>query len=69
MIDFPLLSFMLMCAFVLMVVVFQVFKWGHDKEQRGERTDFIGRSNNNPDREQRSERNYPTGHPGKEEMD
>lgn len=60
---------MLMCAFVLMVVVFQFFKWGHDKEQRGERTDFIGRPNNHPDREQRVEKNYPTGHPGKEEMD
>ena len=63
MIDFPLLSFMLMCAFVLMVVVFQVFKWGHDKEQRGERTDFIGRPNNHPDREQRGERSVCAGDP------
>jgi hypothetical protein len=58
-----------MCAFVLMVVVFQVFKWGHDKEQRGERTDFMGRPNNHPGKEKESNRNYSTGHPGKEEMD
>ena len=35
-----------MFAFIGMVVVFRVFKWGHDKEQRGERTDFLGRPNN-----------------------
>lgn len=52
MIDFPLLSFILMCGFVLMVVVFQVFKWGHDKEQRGERTDFMGRPNNHLEKEE-----------------
>ena len=46
MIDFPVLSLILMFAFVGMVIMFNVFKWGHDKEQRGERTDFLGRPNN-----------------------
>ena len=46
MIDFPILSLILMFAFIGMVIVFRVFKWGHDKEPRGERTDFLGRPNN-----------------------
>ena len=46
MIDFPTLSLILMFAFVGMVIIFNVFKWGHDKEDRGERTDIFGRPNN-----------------------
>ena len=37
MIDFPILAHLLMWAFVAAMVIFNVFKWGHDKEQRGER--------------------------------
>lgn len=46
MIDFPVMVFILMWAFVGMVFIFRVFKWGHDKEERGERTDIFGRKNN-----------------------
>lgn len=46
MIDFPLFSLLMMFALVATVIVFNVFKWGHDKEARGERTDIFGRPNN-----------------------
>ena len=47
MIDFPVFSLIMMFAFVGMVIVFSVFKWGYEKEKRGERTDIFGRKNNN----------------------
>ena len=34
MIDFKLLSLLLMGAFVAMTFIFNVFKWGHDKEHK-----------------------------------
>lgn len=34
MIDFPLLAFMIMWAFVGMYFVYSVFKWGHNKEKK-----------------------------------
>jgi hypothetical protein len=46
MIDFALFSLLMMFAFVAATIVFNVFKWGHDKEARGERTDIFGRPNN-----------------------
>jgi len=32
MIDFPLFAHLMMWGFVAMVIIFNVFKWGHDKE-------------------------------------
>ena len=46
MIDFPVLSLILMFAFVGIVSVFKIFQWGYDKEKKGERTDIFGRPNN-----------------------
>lgn len=34
MIDFGLLSLLLMFGFVALVVIFKVFKWGHNQEFR-----------------------------------
>lgn len=46
MIDPGPLGFIIAMAFVAMAIVFNVFKWGYNKEARGERTDFLGRPNN-----------------------
>lgn len=50
MIDFPTFSYIMMFGFVAFMIVASVFKWGHDKEQKGERTDFLGRPNNHPEK-------------------
>jgi len=52
MIDFPIFSFIMMFGFVAFMIVGSVFKWGYDKEQKGERTDFLGRPNNHPEKEE-----------------
>jgi len=36
-----------MFGFAGFMIIFNTFKWGHDKEEKGERTDFRGRPNNN----------------------
>lgn len=51
MIDFPLLSLILMFGLAGLVAVFKIFKWGYEKEKKGERTDFLGRPNNHPSKE------------------
>jgi len=37
MIDFPLLAHLIMWGLVALVIISDVFKWGYDKEKRGER--------------------------------
>ena len=39
MIDFPLITLILMFAFVAMTTIFNVFKWGHNKERRDDTGD------------------------------
>lgn len=51
MIDFPILAHLIMWGFVALVVIMKVFNWGYEKEQKGERTDFLGRSNSHPSKE------------------
>ena len=51
MIDFPIFSLILMFGFVGLVMVLKIFKWGYEKEKKGERTDFLGRPNNHPSNE------------------
>lgn len=34
MIDFPLLALLLMFGFVAMTIIFNVFKWGYNKENK-----------------------------------
>lgn len=46
MIDFPILVLLLMFGFVLMTIVFRLFKLGHDKEESGGITGYPGRDNN-----------------------
>ena len=45
-IDPGLLGVIWAFAIVAAVIIGGVFKWGHDKEARGERTDIFGRKNN-----------------------
>ena len=51
MIEIELLGLLIMCAFAALAVISSFFKWGHDKESEGKRTDFTGRSNNHPSKE------------------
>lgn len=45
--DFGLFCLLVMFGFVGFMIVFNLFKWGHDKEKCGERTDIFGNPNNN----------------------
>ncbi len=51
MIDFPTLSLILMFGFVGLVMVLKIFNRGYEKEQKGERTDFLGRPSNHTSKE------------------
>jgi len=51
MIDFPLLSLIIMFGLVGLVMVLKIFKWGYEKEKKGERTDLLRRPNNHPSKE------------------
>ena len=44
--DFGLFCFLVMMAFAGVMIVINTFKWGHDKEKNGERTDIFGNENN-----------------------
>lgn len=41
-IDVSTLGFVIIVSFPLLLLVFSVFKWGYEKEKRGERTDIFG---------------------------
>lgn len=41
-----LIGLILACAIISALLVVSVFGWGYNKEQNGERTDFLGRPNN-----------------------
>jgi hypothetical protein len=51
MIEIELLGLLIMCAFTVLAVISSFFKCGHDKEREGKRTDFMGRPNNHPSKE------------------
>jgi len=46
MVDFGLLVVIMSWALVAVILIAQVFKWGYNKEKRGERTDIFGNDNN-----------------------
>ena len=44
--DFGLFCLLVMFGFAGFMIIFNTFKWGHDKEKKGERTDIFGNENN-----------------------